>query len=432
MSNNENRTNCCVTWSFRHLVHDTERSYLSEYQDIWDDERENILLWIPWPFRWNRTNIYECIDLQMMQNTLWHFTWKHICCSWCRAQNLVRIRWYFMRRRVHILLTLAISVHDVKIYYRNFSMLSSCWLTFVWRQNVLCPLQAAVISVPGPTSSPEALWLPFIHNIYPDRLQNTYFLPPLYFNRTFYTVGHFAGEEVVVMQQQQQQQQLKGQHHRRYGRSPAPSTVPQVAGRVFTPNPSGLQPSRHQDSDVQDDQAQQSTLQCLRALSDSLQQAMVVVSQLSFRKYLDNLTDPLELAAAASLPSSQHLSKRLRDGECDVLVIHRQQGIVVGEIKSVGGSAHFNSQPESQQNRMIVSKVEAALGQLNNQETVLRQLVSDLDVHVTKILILPNVTSAQLLRALANTPLAQVSVHVSGADKCTSVAQASVQCQCHF
>ena len=275
------------------------------------------------------------------------------------------------------------------------------------------PSQAAVNPVPGPSPPPEAVWLPFIQQHYPNRLQQTYFLPPLHFNRSFYSVEHFAGEDIAVMQQpgqqQQQQPQPRGKRHRRRRPAKAPA-VPQVPGRLFTSYPPGSQPSSHQESDARDDQAQQSTLQCLQILSDNLQQAMVVVSQLFFRKYLDDNTNPIHVAAAARLPSVWTLPEQLTEGECDILIIHRQHGIVVGEIKSVGRGAFFNSQADSQQNRMIVDKVAAAMRQINNQEMVLRHLVSDLSVTVSRILIFPNLSSAQLLKALTNTPAAQVSV----------------------
>ena len=142
---------------------------------------------------------------------------------------------------------------------------------------------------------------------------------------------------------------------------------------------------------------------------------MMVISQLRFRKYLDrdNCANPVDVAAVASLPNWQSLDERLREGKCDVLMIHRRHGLIVGDIKSAGGGDYFSHQPESQQNQMIMDKVEKAVKQLNNKETALRCLVSDLNITVKKILILPFLTSAQLLRALTNTPVAQVSVSVS-------------------
>ena len=137
---------------------------------------------------------------------------------------------------------------------------------------------------------------------------------------------------------------------------------------------------------------------------------MVVVSQLKFRKYLDNCTNPVEAAAAALLPDVQTLPVQLKDGECDIVMIDRRQGIIVGEIKSVGGSSYFQTQLQSQQHGAIVKKVKQAVTQVNNQATALRHLVSDLNISITKTIILPNVTQGHLLQALTNTPVAQVSV----------------------
>ena len=140
---------------------------------------------------------------------------------------------------------------------------------------------------------------------------------------------------------------------------------------------------------------------------------MVVVSQLKFRKYLDDRINPVNAAAAALLPDVQTLPVQLKDGECDIIMIDRRQGIIVGEIKSVGGSSYFQTQPPSQQHGVIVKKVKQALTQVNNQATALRHLVSDLNITVTKTLIFPNLPSSTLLKALTNTPVAQVRVFMS-------------------
>ena len=274
-----------------------------------------------------------------------------------------------------------------------------------------------VSPAPGPSSPPEAVWLRFIQQVYPDRHKKTYFLPPVHFNRQHYTLKNVAGESVVVMQEHPQQPHgpppppPPTPARPQVGPPPPPPPTParpQVAGSVFTSNPPGLQPSRHQDSDVQDDQAQHYTLQCLRALSDQAPQAMVVVSQLQFRQYLDNVTNPL---VAAALPTVQQLSQQLGDGECDVLIIHKEKGVIVGEIKSVGAGAYFTSQPESQRQQIIARKVAAAVKQLNNQGQVLGHLVRDLKVRVTKTLILPYVSAAQLFQAVHGTQTAQVRIH---------------------
>ena len=275
--------------------------------------------------------------------------------------------------------------------------------------------QAAVNPVPGPPPPPEAVWLPFIQQHYPSRMQQTYFSPPLHFNHTFYTVEDFEGEDISVMQEPQHHQVPHQPRIRRHRcrHQPRPQTYSQ--GRLFTPTPPGLQPSRHQETNVQDDQAQHHTLQCLKVLSDNMKEVMMVISQLRFRKYLDrdNCTSPVDVATVARLPNWQSLPAQLAEGECDVLVIHREQGLIVGEIKSTGGGDFFSRQPESQQNQMIVNMVEKAVKQMNNKEMALRRLVSDLNITITRVLICPNLISAQLLRGLANTPVAQVNVSLS-------------------
>ena len=277
------------------------------------------------------------------------------------------------------------------------------------------PSQAAVNPVHGPPPPYEAVWLPFIRQHYPNRFHQTYFLPPLHYNRTFYTVKHFEDEDIAVMQEPQHHQvehRPRIRHHRRH-HQPRPQTYSQ--GRVFTPNPPDLQPSRHQETNVQDDQAQHHTLQCLKVLSDNMKEVMMVISQLRFRKYLDrdNCTSPVDVATVARLPNWQSLPEQLAEGRCDVLVIHREQGLIVGEIKSTGGGDFFSRQPESEQNQMIVNIVAKAVKQMYNKEKALRRLVSDLNIPITRTLITPSLTSAQLLRALTNTPVAQVSVYVS-------------------
>jgi len=162
------------------------------------------------------------------------------------------------------------------------------------------------------------------------------------------------------------------------------------------------------DSDLHDDRAQETVLRCLRALGDTTRQAMMVISQLEFRHYLDDRKDPVHAAAAAVLPN---LPAGRRDGECDIIIIHPTHGLVVGEIKSVGGKQFFADSPEVDQERMIVTQVEKAVNQLNRQAHTLRRLVADLGVKVTKVLLLPNVKADQLMRALTAHPfLGQVGV----------------------
>lgn len=134
---------------------------------------------------------------------------------------------------------------------------------------------------------------------------------------------------------------------------------------------------------------------------------MMVISELKFRRYLDDRTDPINAAACALLPRPATLAPKYRRGDFDVLIIHSQYGLIVGEIKSVG--ANPKDVPDLDQ--ALANKVKTAVGQLNKEEEVLRHLVSDMDpVNITKTLILPNVTSGQLRKALSTNPtVSQVS-----------------------
>ena len=132
----------------------------------------------------------------------------------------------------------------------------------------------------------------------------------------------------------------------------------------------------------------------------------MVISELDFRKYLDGQTDPITAAACALLPRPATMPRR-PEGDFDVLIIHKKYGLIAGEVKSVGA----DPQKIADLDKAIASTVGKAVKQLNKSADVLRHLVSDMDpVNVTKTLILPNVTSGQLLQALStNATMAEVS-----------------------
>ena len=133
----------------------------------------------------------------------------------------------------------------------------------------------------------------------------------------------------------------------------------------------------------------------------------MVISELEFRHYLDGQTDPITAAACALLPRPATMTPGHQDGEFDVLIIHRQYGLSVGEVRSVGG----DPQKITDLDKAIARKVGTGVKQLNKSALVLRHLVSDMNpVHVTKILMLPNITSGQLRQALStNATVAEVS-----------------------
>ncbi|XP_076446982.1 uncharacterized protein LOC143284199 isoform X2 [Babylonia areolata] len=264
--------------------------------------------------------------------------------------------------------------------------------------------------------------------MYPDLESQTYFFPPVHFNRTPHDVQTVAGQTVMVRDNPSGTPQS-----RKRARPPPPS--PQVAGTVFVENPPDLRAKRVQDSDCQDDEAQQS---CLLALSDVQEQGMMVISQMQFRKYLDNQTNPerllnpLHAAAIAQLPTVRDPStaQHIADGECDIIIIHRQHGLIVGEVKSVGNT-YLSHQPPSVQNQAIKGKVEKALSQVRNQAAALKHLIRDLPaIRITTTLMLPNINSAQLhlaLQASGSPHLAQTFCQVLNS---TYMSQAVSRCMC--
>ena len=113
----------------------------------------------------------------------------------------------------------------------------------------------------------------------------------------------------------------------------------------------------------------------------------------------------INAAAYALLPRTATMAPGHRIS-IDVFIIHRQYGLIVGEVKSMGADPQI-----ADLDKVIASKVGRAVMQLNQSADVLRQQVSGMDpVNITKILILPNITSGQLLQALStNAKVAEVS-----------------------
>ena len=253
------------------------------------------------------------------------------------------------------------------------------------------------------------MWLQAVREWYPNRHSRSYFLPPLHFNRVSFDVATVAGQPVLVPQRPSNRPSSK-KPSSRPASAPAPQPGNQVpgkpvAGSVWTPQ--SPTPTEVLDSDARDDSGTQHVLYCLRALAEKQKEVMMVISQLDYRKYLDDKTGAINAAASSCLPRPATMpSKKYRHGDFDLLIIHPRYGLVVGEVKSVG------SDPGNTQDldKAIVKRVQKAVGQLNKAQDVLSHLLSDMaPVKISKTLILPSITSSQLLQALGtDTTLAQV------------------------
>nr|KAG5688053.1 hypothetical protein BaRGS_017807 [Batillaria attramentaria] len=175
------------------------------------------------------------------------------------------------------------------------------------------------------------------------------------------------------------------------------------------PNPN-IEPT-FDESDTYDDRAQQHVLHCLMELGQRQQEVMFVLSQLEYGNYLNK---PSYAAAAGHLPRPADLSRSYHRGDFDVMVLHRNYGLLVGEIKSVGLKFASLSKSQAEADADVAKRVQTALKQLDKSETVIGHIVSDIahGLLVKKTIMLPYVTAEQLERALKNNPqLAQVRTH---------------------
>ena len=252
-------------------------------------------------------------------------------------------------------------------------------------------------------------WLACVEEIYPKRLTKTYFLPPFFFRGIRYNVCNVNGENVLVhMPPRKEGEKRKPKSDRSKITQVKEQTAP-VAGRVFT---SPLRLSLEYNNDkFKADIATEIVLSCLRILSGDDQQGevMMVISQLRFRSYLDNKTDVLH--AAENEPVIKKLPSIARDsqtdeqepreelplrGDCDVLITHRDYGLITIEVKALGADMKHISDRNT-----VVKKMKDAVRQLNKAENFFKRVVSDIGpVNVTKTIILPHIKSRQLTEAL--------------------------------
>nr|KAG5688813.1 hypothetical protein BaRGS_017045 [Batillaria attramentaria] len=139
---------------------------------------------------------------------------------------------------------------------------------------------------------------------------------------------------------------------------------------------------------------------------------MFVMSSLDFTDYLNKL----DATHAAQFPLPGDLPATQREGDFDVIVIHRKYGVLLGEIKSVG--IHDNNPTD----KAVADKVSKAVKQLDKCEKVVNHVMSDVapGVSVRKTLILPYISRTQLQHVLdGDSQLAQ-------ADPTTQQAAAAV------
>ncbi|KAK7095126.1 uncharacterized protein [Littorina saxatilis] len=217
------------------------------------------------------------------------------------------------------------------------------------------------------TDTAKKLWRARTKDWYRHLNEQTYFLTPVYMNKTRHREDQLAsGLDVLVTE------------------------------RPLQDRPRGPQGWVLSENDVRDDKAVQRILECLRKVSKN--EVMFVVSQLRYQDYLSEARD-------VGLPSPKDLkSQNKHQGDFDILIIHRQHGILVGEMKAVG-----DLQCGDQQNKakVIKDRVEKAIAQLKKATDVLEHILSDLQPttpQILKTVMLPNVSRADLQHLLRNDP----------------------------
>nr|KAG5686189.1 hypothetical protein BaRGS_012407 [Batillaria attramentaria] len=179
--------------------------------------------------------------------------------------------------------------------------------------------------------------------------------------------------------------------------------IPSLPQGCMYPDPQSepLETACVQQTDIVDDQAQQKLLKALKDLADARvpQEAMVILSQLKFGNYLNR---QCFAASNARLPRPDDLGETYKDGDFDILIIHRKYGLIVGEVKSIGANKKIIQDPSD----AVAMRLEKVIKQLYKAEAVLKHLASDLaNVNVTKTVILPYVHSSVLEQALAKNPI---------------------------
>ncbi|XP_070206138.1 uncharacterized protein [Littorina saxatilis] len=238
----------------------------------------------------------------------------------------------------------------------------------------------------------DGLFEKVVNDWYPRLEERAYFVPPVHFNMVRYDTHHVGGQH-----------------------SPHTDQV-----QVLVPKaPVKTKRKREQSvlmSDVQNDRTTQRLRACLRALAEEQNEVMFVLSQLDYGDYLG---EPCYSAAVRCFHSPKDFVQEelkgkdvFHRGDFDILIFHREYGVLVGEVKTVGDNFSILDLTQKQQDAIVAKKVEQAVKQLNKAEKVLAHLLSDLQPppRVRKSVMLPNIARSQLQRVLHNNPQLEEAV----------------------
>ncbi|XP_025100575.1 uncharacterized protein LOC112567909 [Pomacea canaliculata] len=227
------------------------------------------------------------------------------------------------------------------------------------------------------------LWLEWIKTAFPLFDTRSYFLPPVYIRRVPMTQQSIACQRVFILKTEDRPS------------SPVkhPSMTPSSTERPQVSNIPCVQ-----QSDMHDDEAIERVLVSLKIFSKLHKEVFMCLSQFSFGSYLG---EPRFAAAHLPLPSNlpSTLPWSWRQGDFDVLLIHKLYGFVIMEIKAVGCNI---AKSQEEKKEYVRKKLTDAIEQLNKAEAMLKHLVSDITsgVRITKAIACPNLTAKQIHEVL--------------------------------
>ncbi|XP_025113052.1 uncharacterized protein LOC112575406 isoform X2 [Pomacea canaliculata] len=262
----------------------------------------------------------------------------------------------------------------------------------------------------------QTFWLQWVEAAFPNLSSQAYFLPPVYFNRVPMTRDSIAGQDVLVLRSTPRQlgkiKRLAESMGNLLTSSTSPKSLKQqnLMFKQTVMIPSSVshtsipQSPFVQDSDVRDDAAMQRVLFSLQSLSEKTQEVLVGLTHLRFGQYLG---EPCFSVAAAHLPRHANLPPDLpqnwKQGDFDVLLIHRHYGFITCAVKAFGDNFQEIDLPKKEMENNIRRKLKEAIAQLSKEEAMLSHLVSDIapGLRITKTIALPNLTVHQVQQAIS-------------------------------
>ncbi|KAK7109760.1 uncharacterized protein [Littorina saxatilis] len=211
-------------------------------------------------------------------------------------------------------------------------------------------------------------WHNQVKEWFPNWKKQTYFLPPVFMRKIQRSQEMVCNQEVYVIK--------------------PPGTKAGEQG--------------YHDKDRREDEAFVKVLNSLEQLTE--REVMFVISKLEFRFYL-NVSHYENAASMLPRPKDEGLPQgKETDGDFDILIIHRQLGLVAAEMKAVGENSEERLETQKQRDQNLVNKIEQAIKQISKSREMLKYLVSEDEIKpmIRTSLMLPNITTDHLRTVLGS------------------------------